>query len=55
MANHIRPTAPPPTRIRVATADASSAGTARTADSVTHHKADSSGEGYPMFGANAAN
>ncbi|MYW62898.1 hypothetical protein GTY65_02215 [Streptomyces sp. SID8379] len=57
MAKHIRPTTPPPTRIRVATANASaapltgdllaaSAGTAGAADSVTHHKADFDGEGY---------
>ncbi|MEB8339613.1 hypothetical protein [Streptomyces endophyticus] len=56
MATHIRPTTPPPTRIRVATANASaapltggllaaSAVTAGAADSVTHHKADFNGEG----------
>ncbi|MFE6887795.1 hypothetical protein [Streptomyces sp. NPDC057694] len=57
MAKHIRPTTPPPTRIRVATANASaapltggllaaSAGTAGAAGSVTHHKADFNGAGY---------
>ncbi|MFJ9084318.1 hypothetical protein ACIRL3_17985 [Streptomyces sp. NPDC102384] len=70
MTKHIRPTTPPPTRLHVATANASaapvtgglraaSAGTAGAADSVTHHKADFDGEGYghgyPTFGANAAN
>ncbi|MHC5264151.1 hypothetical protein ACYSUO_40285 [Streptomyces sp. UC4497] len=57
MATHIRPTIPPPTRIRVATTNASaapliggllaaSAGTAGTAGSVTHRKADFNGQGY---------
>lgn len=57
MAKYIRPSTPPPTHIRVATANASSApltsgllaasaGRADAADSVTHDKADFNGEGH---------
>ncbi|MGY0020096.1 hypothetical protein [Streptomyces sp. cg35] len=66
MAKHIRPTTPPPTRIRVATANAwaahltggllaASADTAGAADSVTHHKADFTGEGYGDVAFSAGN
>ncbi|WP_028800319.1 hypothetical protein [Streptomyces sp. 142MFCol3.1] len=66
MAKHRHLPAPPPTRIRVATANAAaapltggllaaSAGTAGTADSVTHHKADFNGEGYGDVAFSAGN
>jgi hypothetical protein len=66
MAKHRHLPAPPPTRIRVATATtaaapltggllAASAGTAGTADSVTHHKADFNGEGYGGIASSAGN
>ncbi|MFJ9179318.1 hypothetical protein [Streptomyces sp. NPDC102360] len=63
MAKHTRPPTSPPTRIRVATANAAAApltggllaASAGTADSVTHHTADFSGEGYGDVAFSAGN
>lgn len=64
MATHIRPTTPPPTRIRVATANAASAApltgdllaaSAGASGSVTHRKADFNGQGYGDVAFSAGN
>jgi hypothetical protein len=61
MATHIRPTTPPPTRIRVATANATASGQT-TAAASSHDRwgaalaaSGINGDGHPMFGAYAVN